>query len=69
MSSNTFQVSAGTSFNRIKVAELLSTAVQKLDRKQEGGRGREGEREGEGASRFAVSPLPLFLELRLSITL
>ena len=65
MSSNTFQVSADTSFNRIKVAELLSTAVQKLDRKQEGGRGREG----EGASRFAVSPLPLFLELRLSITL
>ena len=55
MSSNTFQVSADTSFNRIKVAELLSTAVQKLDRKQEG---------GEGASRFKVSP-PLFLELRL----
>ena len=47
MSSNTFQVSAGTSFNRIKVAELLSTAVQKLDRKQEGGRVEKGrEREG-----------------------
>ena len=58
------------------MALLLPAAVQKLDRKQEGGREergrgrgerREGERGGrrEGASCFAVSLLPLFLELGL----